>query len=367
MADYSAVLTAFLIGALTAFVLVWTRPLHGVFSLDSQKGVQKLHKMPVPRIGGVAVVAGFGAGGLALAAPEQVLWGQVFLAMLPAFVAGLAEDLTKRVSVRSRLIATCLAGLLFSLMTGYRISAVDIPGIDALLGLWLPSLLFTAFAIGGIANAVNIIDGVNGLAAGGAILIFLGFALIAFSVGDLPVLMLCLIASAALAGFLLLNFPMAYLFLGDAGAYSTGFLLAVVAVMLPQRNAELSPLLGLLALSYPVIETLVSVHRRILRAGSHPGQPDRLHLHSLVYRNMSRRLAAVLRLPQLRNPLTGMILWVFPLSSAVLTVLFRESSLLIALGLVLILALYLRLYRRVALLEGRRGLFPLRRERAREA
>ncbi len=109
--------------------------------------------------------------------------------------------------------------------------------------------MFTAFAIGGIANAFSLIDGMNGLASGTAIMILIGFALISWQQGDTAMMGVCL---------------------------------AAIAVMLPARNPELSPLMPLLALACPVIETLVSIHRRLVREGGHPGRPDRLHLPSLV-------------------------------------------------------------------------------------
>ncbi|MFC2970585.1 MraY family glycosyltransferase, partial [Acidimangrovimonas pyrenivorans] len=289
--------------------------LHGHLSHDDRDGVQKLHRAPVPRVGGLALLAGQLLGGLALPAGMRELWWAVCLSVLPAFAAGLAEDITKRVGVRWRLAATILAGLLFSILTGYSIARVGLPGADALLALKWFAIPFTAFAIGGIANALNIIDGVNGLASGSAIIVLSGFALVAAQSGDGEMLALCLVSIGALAGFFVLNFPLGKLFLGDAGAYSTGFVLAVIAVMLPLRNPQLSPLIGLLALAYPVIETMVSIHRRTVRKGTNPGQPDRLHLHSLVYRHRARSLARALGLPHLRNAMTSVLLWLLPLLS----------------------------------------------------
>lgn len=466
MLELSGAIISFSAGICAALLLVATQPWHGRLTSDPQRGVQKLHKVPTPRVGGLVVLIGALAGAWALpsmgAAFEGVgaslwgelgsggavwggsgwgepvwglpLWGLVALGALPGFLAGLLEDLTKRISARWRLLATCLSGLLFAQITGYRITAVDIPGLDWLLGFWLPSMLLTAVAVGGIANAVNLIDGVNGLAAGTAIILFAAFALLAFRLEDLPLLLICLVMIGALTSFLLLNFPMAYLFLGDAGAYTLGYVLAVVAVMLPARHPSLSPLVGLLALSYPVIETLVSVNRRWMRrsaggrarlaapvpararlgpvslgpvslgavgpghaslgpvglgqasltsSGLAPssltptsltstgltsnsltstrltstgriGQPDRLHLHSLVYRDTARRLTAALGAPQLRNPLTAVLLWPLPLASAGMTLLFCTHSALVVFGLAVMLWFYLRLYRRVALLSGAR-------------
>ena len=341
---------AFLASLLITVLIIATQHLHGYLTLDNQPGVQKLHKNPVPRVGGVALVFGAVLGGLVLTSEAQWLWFLICLSALPAFSFGLLEDITSRVGVKTRLLATICSGLIFSSLTGYQITKVDIPGIDYMLSLWPLSLLFTAFAIGGISNAINIIDGVNGLALGTSIIILSGFAIVAGRSGDMEIVGMCLVGVGALAGIFVLNFPKGSIFLGDAGAYSIGFILAVIAVALPQRNPEVSPLIGLLALSYPVIETAVSVIRRMMRAGSHPGRPDRLHLHSLIYRSRARRLAVALGVQHLRNALTGLLLMAMPLISVTLMVIFYEDSSWIAVSVALVAVLYIAVYRRVALL-----------------
>lgn len=324
--------------------------MHGHLTLDSPSGVQKLHKSPTPRVGGIALSFGAAIGGLYLPSDIHWLWWTICFSALPAFGFGLLEDVTKRVGVKTRLLATISSGLIFCLLTGYQLTHVDIPGVDVLLSFWLPSLIFTAVAIGGVSNAINIIDGVNGLASGTSIIILSGFAIVSLNVGDLAVAGVCLVSIGALSGFFMLNFPMGRLFLGDAGAYTIGFVLAVIAVALPQRNADLSPLVGLLAVAYPVIETMVSIQRRLSRDGGDPGQPDRLHLHSLIYRSRAKRLADSLGTPRLRNALTGVMLMGLPLLSSALMVLFQRDSVWICVSFGIVTLAYLVSYRKVALL-----------------
>lgn len=352
---------AFLASLLVAIGIVSTQHIHGRLTHDGQEGVQKLHKSPTPRVGGVALLVGACAGGLSLPDSAQSLWWMICLAALPAFMFGLIEDVTKRVGVKTRLVATICAGLIFSILTGYQITRTDLPGFDWLFSFWLPSLLFTAFAIGGVANAINIIDGVNGLASGTSIIVLSGLAAVAWKVGDMEMLAVCLVAAGALAGFFLVNFPLGKLFLGDAGAYTAGFVLAVIAIALPQRNPEISPLIGLLALAYPVTETMVSIHRRMKREGTHPGQADRLHLHSLIYRSRSLRLAQKLGMPQMRNALSALIIMVLPLFSTVTVILFCQNPELIVANVFLAVVLYLAIYRKVALLGSILQLRPNRR------
>ncbi|EEW24574.1 MraY family glycosyltransferase [Rhodobacter ferrooxidans] len=344
-------LVPFLVSLLACIAIVLTQRHHGHLTTDGQGGVQKLHSRPTPRVGGVGIALAAGTGGLLLAPEAQALWWPICLTVIPAFAAGLIEDVTKRVSARERLIATVLSGLLFVLWTGYSISGVDLPWIDSVLQFGLVATVFTAVAIGGIANAINIIDGVNGLSSG-TVMICLGvLGYIAFAQGDMALVACIVLCIAAVAGFFLVNFPFGRLFLGDAGAYSLGFLLAVFAVALPQRNPEVSPLIGLIVLIYPVTETLVSVWRRMVRVGSHPGRPDRLHLHSLVFRSQARVAARRLGLPGLRNAMAAVLVFSMPLLSGFFALLSYRDPLLILAGIAMAVLAYLTFYRRVALLE----------------
>jgi len=135
--------------------------------------------------------------------------------------------------------------------------------------------LFTAFAVAGIANSVNIIDGFNGLASGVVVLMLLTLGSIAYSVGDTAVLNLALLGAAVVLGFMAVNYPRGYIFLGDAGAYTLGYYVAVLAVALATRNPDqVSPWAMLLVCGYPFIETLFSVYRRASRKRKHnPGSP----------------------------------------------------------------------------------------------
>lgn len=276
------------------------------------------------------------------------VWWLICLSSMPAFAAGLAEDLTKRAGVGARLWATLLSGLIFCLLGGQWLQQTGVPGLDLLLTWPFFAILLTSFGIAGLANAINLIDGVNGLAAGAVIIMLAGFALLAARAGDLGLLSVCLIAAAAMTGFLLLNYPLGLMFLGDAGAYFAGFVLATVAVLLPLRNPEYSPLTSLLLVSYPVLETLTSIHRRMIR-GNSPGQADRLHLHSLVYRSLARRAARAIGWPGLRNPMTATLIWALPLLSVLLAVTLPQQPPVLGAALAGMSLVYLLAWRRVAL------------------
>lgn len=274
----------------TCVLIVVTLPLHGRFTLDHLPGVQKLHATPVPRIGGVGLFLGLVAAWML--APDGVvsLLAPLLLAGLPALSAGLVEDITKHVGVRARLLATMASGVFICVLTGTALNHLDIPFVDPLLALPPVAVLFTAFALAGMANAINILDGVNGLASGVLVGCSAAVGLVAASLGDTALAWTAALLAASTAGFWLVNFPFGKLFLGDGGAYFGGFALAWLAVQLPMRNPDVSPWLSLLVCSYPVIETLYSILRRLIHRQP-TGAPDAAHLHSLLMRcQVARRV-----------------------------------------------------------------------------
>lgn len=291
-----------------ALAIVATRRWHGAFTGDDRSGPQKFHTAPTPRIGGVAVYAGLAAAAFAAPTPARELLFAACAGGALCLTAGLAEDITKRVGAGPRLAATFLAGFVFCFMTRYSVTGVEIPPLDAILAVPGVSVACTALAMAGFAHATNIIDGFHGLAAGSAILILAAISGLAIAAGDGGLTFFCLAFIGVLFGFLFVNFPGGHVFLGDGGAYLAGFVVAAAAVMLPERNPEVSPWASLVALAYPLLELIVASGRKRLR-GRSPYAPDRLHLHMLVYRRYGKRLAAAFGDGRLANPLAGALMW----------------------------------------------------------
>lgn len=288
-------LLAAVISFLVCYALIRSEKLHRRFTHDStEAGPQKFHATPTPRIGGVAIGMALASiipltgslGWVNQAAAEGV--SMLTLAAIPAFLGGFGEDVTKRVGVLARLLFTVTAGLTASLLVGATLDRLDVPGIDALLHWPIIAITFTAFAVGGVANAVNIIDGYHGLVGGYAILVLGALSLVAYQVGDPVVLTSSLTMIGALLGFLLWNYPRGKIFLGDGGAYLLGFWLAELSVLLVVRNPEVSPWFPFVLLAYPVFETFFSIYRRTILRGRSPGSADALHLHQLIYRRLAR-------------------------------------------------------------------------------
>ena len=324
------------LGAFTGFWITWLTIAmarrHQVGS-DESGGVQKFHDHWVPRLGGIPVFASFVSTLLlaALLSDTAVdISVRLLICTLPAFGIGLLEDITRRAGVSPRLLFTMIAAALGWWLLDGRLSRLDLPGVDPLLQAFpVAAFVLTLFAAGGVAHAVNIIDGYNGLSGFFIAAVFGAMGLVAWQAGDGLVLRVSLIAMSSVLGFLVWNFPYGRIFLGDSGAYFLGFLVAELSILLVHRNPQVSAWCPMLLMVYPVWETVFSMIRRGSEGGLHRmGQPDALHLHQLVYRRLMKRYigSAEPRDRILRNSLTSVYLWGLALLAIVPAVLFWNRA-----------------------------------------
>ena len=358
-------LLAFVIAFVACAVVCGSRGVVRASLDDTWSGRQKVHTIPVPRIGGIAVFAGIAGGALLLGSPLRIVWLlTLLLAAIPAFLGGLLDDFTKHYPVESRLIASFVAAAIGFFLLDARITDLDIPGSGVLLDFALASFLFTLLAVGGFAHALNIVDGVNGLSGTLALLMLVALGAVAAEVGDLEVLYGAVVIGGAVLGFLLWNYPRGLIFVGDGGAYLIGFLIAELAVLLVQRNSEVSPWFALLLLFYPVWETLFSSYRRRVLRGRSASEADALHLHSLVYRRLVRWKVGsrVLHNIRVRNSLAMPYLVVLATLTVVPAALFWDKTIVLELFAAGFAALYLWLYWRIVRFRAPR-LLILRRAR----
>jgi UDP-N-acetylmuramyl pentapeptide phosphotransferase/UDP-N-acetylglucosamine-1-phosphate transferase len=325
MLELTSAGVAFIASFFLCIAVVLTKRWHGAFSMDTTDGIQKFHSVPTPRIGGIPILLGLVIAWGKSTTEIQAILAPILFAGVPAFLFGIAEDLTKQIGVFQRLLATMASGLLAWWLTDYSLSRLDIWGVDLLMQFTLFSVLFTAFAVGGVANAINIIDGFNGYASLTCTIAFIGFALIAFQVGDQNLAFVSFILAACVWGFFWVNWPFGKLFLGDGGAYFLGFALAWIAVLLIERNPSVSAFSALVICILPITEVLFSIFRRKVR-NDHPGKPDSLHFHSLFQRRyVSRWFVKWTSLT--RNSFVGLLMGSLSLSSAFMANLFYDSTL----------------------------------------
>ncbi|TFW19711.1 glycosyl transferase [Massilia arenosa] len=345
-------LVSFITSALLTVLVIKHARLHGP-ALDTDfDGVQKVHSHHVARIGGLPIFLAtvLSACISVWRLPAIAEWMfYLLLCSAFAFCGGIAEDYTGRVSAGKRLVLTmAAAGLGFFLLQAQWIR-IDLPFTTiSFAWAWL-SLPLTMLAVAGIANAVNIIDGFNGLAAVVVICMLVSLGYVALQVGDSQVLIAALMVAGATAGFLIWNYPVGLIFLGDGGAYFIGFMLGELALLLVMRNPQVSTWYAALLLIYPAFETVFSAYRRVFVRGTSPAVPDGIHLHSLIFRRIvqwavgRKEARALMR----RNSLTSPYLWLFSLMAVIpATIFWRHTGVLIFCCLLFVVS-YVWLYARI--------------------
>lgn len=343
--------------ASSALVTLWLvylcRRWPGAAMDDKLDDPQKVHRVPAPRIGGIGIVMGLLIGAALVwgfAHTGSVLMMMLMLACaMPAFMSGLIHDFTDRLRPRGRLIATAVSAVLAFAVLDAQVTRSDIPGLDLILATGLGSLLITSLAVAGIANAINIIDGLNGLASMCVLIMLGGIAYVAGEVGDELVLGMALAGIGAVLGFFIWNYPGGLIFLGDGGAYFLGFYVAELCILLLARNPGVSGLFALLVCIYPIVETLFSAWRRFWLRSQPATLPDGIHLHTLVYRRLvrwavgERDAKAIVRANSMSSP----YLWLLCSASVAPAMLFWDNPPMLGAMIVLFAVTYVMLYRQI--------------------
>jgi|GEM_PF-65776 len=290
----------------------------GLLVDDLSDKPQLFHDRPTPRAGGIGI---FLTNLLVIFNPI----GWKFLASaLPAFLGGLADDFSS-ISPKVRLIFQTLSATLAVFLLD---AVIDSIGFGISIPYWLGALL-SIIAITGVINALNIIDGFNGLAGGFALLAYISLGYVAYQVGDMTLLEIIFINIAALIGFLLLNFPKGKIFLGDGGAYFLGFSLAVISLLLHHNHPDkVSQWYPLALLFYPVFELGFSIYRRKFLEKKEVTLHDNNHLHQLIYRKITNN-----------NPKTTLHILKFIIIFIVLSTLFFGNNW-IEIGLIIIFIIF---------------------------
>lgn len=350
----SALILAFILSLVATLLVVRYSHLHEHMTADhDMDGVQKFHASPVPRVGGLGLVIGLvGALGVRYFQNQEVgSFGLLLLvSAIPAFSLGFIEDVTKRIGVKVRLLATAASAGLAGYLLGAWLSSLQILGIDDLM-VYFPmfAIVVTCFAVAGVANAFNIIDGYNGLSGMVGVIILGGIAYVGFQLHDFEIMIAALAMMGAILGFLVLNYPRGLIFLGDGGAYLIGFWVAELSVMLTARHPEVSKWFPLLLCCYPIFETLFTIYRRIVIRKTNPGMPDAAHLHQMIYKRVVRWAVGSNESTDMviRNSLTAPYLWVLTAMAVIPAVLFWNNAWALR-GFALLFAVtYVLLYRRL--------------------
>jgi len=319
----------FLLSIFILTVIIYLSHKHDLFIDDAEHDKpQNYHHTSTPRAGGIGILAGLF---FLILSPLGL---KFLFPIILAFLSGIFEDFHNSLSPRFRLSLQIIAALSAIWLTD---SVVTYLGLGISMPYWM-GIFFSVFAMVGMMNAVNIIDGFNGLASGVILLILLSFALTSYEHNNMTMLYIVLTTMGSTIGFFILNFPKGKIFLGDGGAYMLGFIVAIIGIFLASKYEGVSPWYVLALFIYPVWEVLFSIIRK-LYIGLSPMQPDNNHFHMLVYRQITHS-----------NPLTSLFIIVSVLPFMTLSTIFpNKSTTNIAIAFCFILyylMLYIYLYRK---------------------
>lgn len=272
---------------------------HGLF--DQARSSRKIHELPIPRLGGVAIVVAFFAPFVALLGVESGV-GYMFYekpkTAIGFFAGGLAiallgvyDDVKGTGAARKFAVQFAVGGLLYYL--GFRVEQIANPfGPDIELGVF--ALPFTLLWIVGVINAMNLIDGLDGLAGVVALFAVLTTFIIAVNQPNALMMLFAAALAGAILGFLFYNLNPATIFMGDTGSMFLGFILAAASIKTGQKSSTAVAILTpIVALGLPILDTLLAMARRAVR-----GRPlfsaDREHIHHrLMSLGLTHRQAAL--------------------------------------------------------------------------
>lgn len=287
----------FFTALLFALVVTWaTREIARRLGIGEQPDARKVHKTFMPHMGGFGIFGGFGAGlaaGIILLPdfPDLLLsrYGGLLLASLIIVALGAYDDL-KGLDATKKFAGQFIAVTVL-IAFGFKIQTIDIPfGSPIHLG-WL-AVPLTYLWLVGVSNAVNLLDGLDGLAAGVSTIVMLVILTVALQTNNSGLVVISLSLLAGMLGFLRFNYHPATIFMGDTGSLFLGLILAALSIKAFQFQTTRVPLhIAAILLAIPIGDTSVAFFRR-LNKGRHPFKPDKDHLHHrLIQLGLSHRQA----------------------------------------------------------------------------
>ena len=285
MSEYiviGTIIAAFAVAAVLSYF--FTPPVknfaHKVGAIDVPKDARRMHKKPLPRLGGLAIYGGFLCSILIFGQLDEtmlcVLLGAAIIVALGIFddVLALGAKLKFVVQIVAAAIPVCIGDLQIGLFTNLN-PLSDTPFVH----LGILAVPVTIIWIVGITNAVNLIDGLDGLAVGVSSIAAITMLAVALLTGNMPIAITMAALAGACIGFMPYNLNPAKIFMGDTGSTFLGYMLATVSIMgLFKFYAVISFAVPFLILGLPIFDTANAIIRRVA-AGRSPMSPDRGHVH----------------------------------------------------------------------------------------
>lgn len=292
-------LLAFIISYGMAFISIYTGRKFKI--LDHPDNKRKIHKNSVPRTGGLGMFLSFFL--MYFIFRNFFPFDYILLILFLVFLVGFIEDIF-HIRFRWRLF---LLFLIFISLYPLHLFITDF-GLFSLPKFF--AFLFIIFCIVGIVNAYNFVDGINGLSSFLGVISSFFIFLTALYYNDLKLANFVLIGIGAIFGFFIRNFLKGDIFMGDSGSYFIGSFIGISALLLLNRNPQISPWAVLLFSFIPVFETLFSMYRR-KKVKKSIFKPDRLHLHHRLLKRYNKNEKKVVFVISFIQVLIGMIAFLF--------------------------------------------------------
>ena len=247
---------------------------------------RKVHKVPMPRLGGLSIFFGFLLGYM-LFGEQSIVMNSILIASFVVILIGVFDDIKPlKASVKfiGQLVAACI------IVFYGNIILRDVSAFVIYIDFGFLSIPFTIFFILGCINCMNLIDGLDGLAAGISSIYFATIGIIAIMQGKFGLdFLLTFIMLGSTLGFLVHNFNPATIFMGDSGSMFLGLIISVIALLGFKNVTMTSLIIPLLLLAIPILDTIFAIIRRTLK-GEKISTPDKYHIHhQLLKRNLSQR------------------------------------------------------------------------------
>ncbi|WP_088104290.1 glycosyltransferase family 4 protein [Halalkalibacter urbisdiaboli] len=247
---------------------------------------RKVHQKVMARLGGLAIYIGFLTGFVVLT-PDSPYVIPILIGSFIIVLTGFLDDMVE-LSAKWKLLGQILAAVVVVVGIGgdaVRVSFINLPfdAFDGVLKLGWLSIPLTLLWIIGVTNAINLIDGLDGLAAGVSSIVLITISGLAIFDGNLFVASLGVILLGSTLGFLVHNFNPAKIFMGDTGALFLGYMIAVISLLGFKNITVFSLVIPVIILAVPISDTFFAIIRRIVQKKP-LSAPDKSHLHHCLLR-----------------------------------------------------------------------------------
>ena len=292
-----------------------------------EPNARKVHKIPMPRLGGLAIYSSFLLG--------YILYGEINTQMLSILIGsflliiiGIFDDI-KSVPARYKFLIQIIAASIVVLYGNLSFTEISFLGLKFYFNPLINDMLSIIFIVA-ITNAINLIDGLDGLASGVSAIYFLTIAIIAIILnrfGGLDII-LSLIMLGATLGFLVHNFPPAKIFMGDTGSLFLGFMISVIALLGYKVTTFTSLVVPVVILAIPIFDTALAIFRRFFK-GQNIAEADKEHFHHQLLKMKYSPVASIL------------IIYAIDIAFAVISILYVLGDNQIAIAIYIILMILL--------------------------